>query len=139
MILLDTNHVTYLQRPESERAVRLTARLAAQPDPDIATTIISVEESFRGWMARLGAERQVARQVPLYEQLGQLFEVYNNLTIVPFDEAALAHFVALRRLRISAADKKIASIALARNCLLLTANARDFAQVPTLDFADWSA
>lgn len=36
-------------------------------------------------------------------------------------------------------DKKIAPIAIANNALLLTANRRDFEQVPGLRFDNWMA
>ena len=139
MILLDTDHVTHLQYPESEAGRRLIARLRAQADRQVATTIISVEESFRGWVGKIGGEPDIARQIPHYQRLADLFRVYGRITLIPFDQAAAAHFVSLRRIRIGAMDKKIASIAITNQALLLTGNRKDFEQVPSLTFADWSA
>lgn len=66
-----------------------------------------------------------------------LFEFFAEFTIRPFDDAAVTLFEQFGRLRISTMDKKIASIAIANNALLLTANRRDFEQVPGLRFDNW--
>jgi tRNA(fMet)-specific endonuclease VapC len=49
---------------------------------------------------------------------------------------ALGQFRA-RRIRIGTQDLKIAAIALANDALLLSANLRDFEQVPILRVEDW--
>lgn len=64
MILLDTDHLTLLSYPKSPRCASLTARMKASADQDIATTIVSVEEQWRGWfavVARHIAGEQVSR------------------------------------------------------------------------------
>jgi hypothetical protein len=48
MILLDTDHLTLLSYPLSPRCQALAARLEASANPQIGTTIISVEEQWRG-------------------------------------------------------------------------------------------
>ena len=59
--------------------------------------------------------------------------------IVRFDEHASERFRGLRQqhIRIGALDLKIASIALERGAMLLSANAKDFNQVPGLRVEDW--
>ena len=56
-----------------------------------------------------------------------------------FSEAAAEEFTQLRqrRVRIGAMDLKIASIALANGVLLLSANLRNFEQVPNLRVENW--
>ncbi|MCH8923806.1 MAG: type II toxin-antitoxin system VapC family toxin [Planctomycetes bacterium] len=44
-----------------------------------------------------------------------------------------------QRVRIGTMDLKIASIALANNATLLSANTRDFVQVPSLQLENWLA
>ncbi len=45
MILIDTDHTTYLKYPESERGARLIARLNAVPDTEVVgVAIVAVEE-----------------------------------------------------------------------------------------------
>ncbi|MGL4552186.1 MAG: type II toxin-antitoxin system VapC family toxin, partial [Gemmataceae bacterium] len=75
MILLDTDHVTLIKFPDSERARRLLDRLDQRPTGEVvAVSIITVEEQMRGWLASIAKERHAARQVSSYRELGQLFE-----------------------------------------------------------------
>jgi hypothetical protein len=69
VILLDTDHLTLLKYPDSPRYAALTARMEASSDQDIGTTIISVEEQWRGWLALISREREVTRQVRAYQEL----------------------------------------------------------------------
>ena len=65
--------------------------------------------------------------------------LFSSFTLLPFDQAAAERFAAIRLLPIGTMDKKIAAIALATGSLLLTANRRDFCQVPGLRIEDWAA
>lgn len=105
----------------------------------IGVAIVSVEERMRGWLAAIAKERTALRQVAGYQELGRLFDFYNAFHIVPFDEAAAAQFDSLRarRVKLGTMDLKIASIALATGAILLTANLRDFEQVPGLRAENW--
>ena len=89
MILLDSDHVTALKYLDSERYRRLTARLAMVVDDVIGTTIISVEEQMRGWLAAIAKERQAQRQIGPYRELAELFEYFQQFLIVPFDQPAV--------------------------------------------------
>jgi tRNA(fMet)-specific endonuclease VapC len=139
MILLDTDHLTVLQVPDSERRQRLLARLALVTDELIGTTIVNVEEQMRGWLAAIAKDRQARRQVGAYRELGRLFDFFAAFSIAPFDDAAAAKCEQLRaqRVRIATMDLKIAAIALMQAALLLTANRQDFEHVPGLRFANW--
>jgi len=140
MILIDTDHATYLKYPESERGRRFLARLTAVPPSEIVgVAIVTVEERMRGWLVVIAREKQALRQVVGYRELAQLFEFYQEFEIVPFDEAAASQFDELRtqRLKLGTRDLKIAAIALVNNALLLSANRRDFERVPKLRVENW--
>lgn len=138
MILLDTDHVTVLKMtPGSDRRARLIARLAVAVDEDICIPIVATEETMRGWLATLAKERQARRQVYAYRELGDMFGFFAAFEIVPFDDEAVDEFDKLSRIRIGTPDRKIAAIAIANDALLLTANRRDFEQVPGLKFENW--
>ncbi len=140
MILIDTDHATYLKYPESERGSRFIARLEAVPPEEVvAVTIVTVEERMRGWLATIAKERTALRQVVGYRELIKLFEFYQAFEIIPFDEAAAQKFEELRaqRLRLGTMDLKIAATALVNNALLLSANRRDFERVPGLRVENW--
>jgi tRNA(fMet)-specific endonuclease VapC len=137
MIVLDTDHVVVLSAA-GPRGERLKARLKSSPDPDIAITIISVEEQMRGWLAEIRRRHEPIRQVEPYDRLNQLVAFWNLCRILPFDRAAASRFQLLRRqVRIGAQDLKIATVALVWNAKLLTGNTRDFERVPGLRIEDW--
>ena len=137
MILLDTDHLSVLEIPRSERRARLVARLALQPNEVVGTTIVNVEEQMRGWIAAIAKERQSRRQVRAYHRLAGLFEFFRPFHLAPFDDPAVDVFEQFNRIRISTTDRKIAAIALANRALLLTANRQDFEQIPGLRFENW--
>jgi tRNA(fMet)-specific endonuclease VapC len=139
MILLDTDHLTLLSYPKSPRCQELIARMEASPDQEIGTTIISVEEQWRGWFAVVARHRDVRRQVKPYEELVKFHAFLSNWTIVPFDDQAANPFEQIRAdgVRIGTMDLKIASIALVHDALVLSANLQDFQKVPGLRVENW--
>ena len=140
MILVDTDHATFLKYPESARGRRFIDRLNAVPPAEVvAMAIVTVEERMRGWLAVIAKEKTALRQVVGYRELAKLFEFYQEFAIAPFDEAAARQFERLRkqRLRLGTMDLKIAATALVNNALLLSANLRDFERVPGLRVENW--
>ena len=139
MILLDTDHVNVLKYPDSLQFVTLTTRLNASADQDIATTVITVEEQMRGWLAVIHRADDVHRQVPAYQELLRLVDFFSRWQVILFDAQAADAFrhVRLQRIRIGTMDLKIAAIALGHDALLLSANRQDFQQIPNLRVADW--
>src|SRR5436190_5515197 len=105
MILIDTDHATYLKYPESDRGHRLIGCLDALPATEVVgVAIVTVEERMRGWLATIAKEKTAMRQVVGYRELMRLFEFYQAFEVVPFDEAAAQVFDELRgqRLRLGA-------------------------------------
>jgi tRNA(fMet)-specific endonuclease VapC len=139
MILLDTDHLTVLTFPESNGHARLKTRMLASADADITTTIVNAEEQLRGWLAEINRQSQPRRQIVAYGNLLQLFDLLRPFTLIAFDDQAVAEFERLRKakVRIGSADLKIACIALVHDAILLSANLRDFRQVPNLQVQNW--
>ena len=139
MIVLDTDHVVVLKYPESPRHAALMANMNASPDQDFATTAITIEEQMRGWLALIRRSGDVHKQIPAYERLVELFDFFSRWNVVPFDRPAADEFARLRKegIRVGTMDLKIATIALVNGALLLSANLRDFEQVPGLRVEDW--
>jgi hypothetical protein len=69
MIVLDTDHVSLLQHPDSPEAETLALRLAASPDRDIVTTVVTVEEQMRSWLGAIARHRDLAKQATYYQRL----------------------------------------------------------------------
>jgi tRNA(fMet)-specific endonuclease VapC len=139
MILLVTDHLTLLKYTASPRCQTLLGRMKVSPDQQSGTTIISVEEQWRGWFAVIARHRGVRRQVKAYEELVSLHEFLRGWTIMSFDDEAAARFEHLRAggLRIGSMDLKIASIVLVHDALLLSGNLHDFRRVPGLRVESW--
>ena len=138
MLVLDTDHLVEFDEA-SDAGARLKERLTAA-DEDLAATIISIEEHFRGWVAqihRLHADPHA--QIPAYARLKCRVEFYAGWNVLPWDTGSARGFVNFRRhgLRIGSMDLKIACIALAHDATLLTRNATHFAQVPGLRIENW--
>ena len=117
----------------------LSTRMGASLDQDFVTTCISVEEQLRGWAALLNQTRDRQRLVNAYHELNKLVDYFACWKRLEFDELAAEKFDQLRsqKIRIGTMDLRIAAIALVNNATLLTANLRDFQQVPNLQAEDW--
>lgn len=87
MILLDTDHTTFLKYPDSERGRRMIDRLNAVSASEVmGVAIVTVEERMRGWLAVIAKEKSAFRQVVGYRGLALLFEFYEEFEIVPIPD-----------------------------------------------------
>jgi tRNA(fMet)-specific endonuclease VapC len=138
MLVLDSDHLSEYQKGTSEEARRLKQRLDLSTEP-YGTTIITVEETMRGWMAALRRLQDPRRQIRAYASLRQLFRFFATWNVLDWNDAAVDVFESLRqaKVRIGTMDLKIASICLANSATLLTRNNADFGRVPSLQIADW--
>ena len=140
MVVLDTDHVSLLERSQQGPGARLLARTKSLPKEDVATTIVSYEEQLRGWLKYLAKAKTVKDQVDAYGRMRRMLLQYCAMTVLPFDELAAVEFQRLKghKLRIGTMDLKIAAIALANGATVLTRNLGDFSKVPGLKFEDWT-
>jgi tRNA(fMet)-specific endonuclease VapC len=140
MVILDTDHMTLLERKGSDAGKDLEERLLQLSEEEVATTVVSCEEQFRGWMTALSKSKRVADQVERYRRLKLQLEIYCAMTVLDFDQRAAIEFQRLRKehRRLAAMDLKIAAIALSSRATLLSRNLRDFSQISGLDVQDWT-
>ena len=138
MYILDTDHVTVLQRKSGHEAERLRFRLVRF---ERATTIVTFEEQTRGWLAYLAKSRSLPEQVERYKKLKQLLTNFSEMIILDFDERSAEIFQKLQKehRRIGTMDLKIAAIAIANDATLLSRNLKDFGKIPNLKIEDWAA
>lgn len=138
MLVLDTNHVSELGYG-TPAGLRLRDRLLASGE-DTATTIITVEEQLRGWLAEIHRLADPHGQIPAYRRLQERIEFFARWVVLPWDAAAAESFLNFRRrgIRIGSMDLKIACIALVHDSTLLTRNLSDFTRVPGLRVEDWT-
>lgn len=139
MVVLDTDHMSLLQRGGSEGQI-IRRRLRGIPPEDVAITVISYEEQTRGWFARLARAATPERQVFDYGEVKNLLRDYCNIAVLGFDHEAVTQFQRLQaaKTRVGTMDLKIAAIILANNAVLLTRNLSHFGKIPGLHAEDWS-
>jgi tRNA(fMet)-specific endonuclease VapC len=87
MIILDTDHFTILRYSEDSRYRLLTQRLLTSEDEHIVTTVVTVEEQMRGWLAEINRWRDIRRQLPAYKRLARLIEFLSHWEIALRDPA----------------------------------------------------
>ena len=99
MVVLDTDHMSVLERREQPGSGNLRMRLAELPPSDVVTPVISYEEQIRGWMTYLARARSMAQQITAYDRLLAHLDNYRRIPVLAFDEAAALVFQRLRRAR----------------------------------------
>jgi tRNA(fMet)-specific endonuclease VapC len=137
LLVLDTDHFSDWER-DSAAGKRFRNRLESAR-PEIALSIVTVEEQVRGWLAEISRHRDPHRQISPYTKLQRQIDLFAHWIILPWDADSAELFLTLRRqgLRIGSLDLKIACIAIAHDATVLTRNATDFAQVPSLRIGNW--
>jgi tRNA(fMet)-specific endonuclease VapC len=117
---------------------------AASKFPDVAITIITVQEIFNGWAGRINDKSQSHQLVYLYTKLWRTTEFFKKVTILNFTEAAQTYhqsllsdnkLLAKKRLE---KDIRIAAIALANEGIMVTRNYKDFSLILNLQIEDWT-
>ncbi len=140
MYLLDTDHLTILDRGGSS-AQTLLVKLSQIHPNEIATTIISYEEQTRGWLSYIAKAKNLDAQVLAYSKLERHLAKFRAATVIGFDPNSASKFESFRRLypRVGTMDLKIAAIAITTEATLLTRNKSDFERIEGLIFEDWTS
>lgn len=140
MYLLDTDHISVVQRQPEPEYRRLLARLSAHSSSDFCVPIISFHEQVVRWNAYLNRARTPETVVRAYDMFQRILSDFAAMAVAPFNAQASRIFESLRasRIRIASMDLRIASIALANDWTLLSRNSVDFARVPDLRVQDWT-
>jgi tRNA(fMet)-specific endonuclease VapC len=138
--LLDTDHISFLQRRSGPEYVALAARMAQHKPADFALCVVSFHEQTLGANTFISRARTTADVVRGYTLFAEILSGFVGATVLPFDTAAGAVFDGLRaqRVRIATMDLRIAAVALTQGLVLLTRNRADFSLVPGLVIEDWT-
>lgn len=138
MIVLDTNVLSELMRPEPAGAV--LDWIDAQADDDLFISAITMAEILHG-IARLPGGR---RKDGLHAQAMAMFEEDFADHILPFDAQAAQHYARLVAAReasgkpIALADAQIAAICREQKAGLATRNVKDFVDTGVSIINPWS-
>ena len=138
--LVDTDHLSILQRRGGADYAVLIMNLSNHPDADIGVPVVSLHEQALGCNALINSARNPSDVLLGYELLARTIEDFRRFPLVPYDAAAAIIFDQLKaaKIRIGTMDLRIAAIALARDLTLVTRNATDFGRVPGLRIEDWT-
>ncbi len=138
--LLDTDHVSVLQRPDGKGFAELTRRIGEVGEDEIALCVVSLHEQTVGCHAYINRARSQADVTRGYAMLGRVLDAFVSAAVLSFDAAAAQSFdeFASRRLQVGTLDLRIAAVALSRGLILLTRNTSDFKRVPGLRIENWT-
>ena len=127
--LLDTNILSDLVRNPQGKVVK---KIATIGESAICTSIIVASE------LRFGAEKRQSIKL-----INQLEVILSALNILSFESPADRHYAEIRSFlenkgkMIGSNDLLIASHALSVNCIVVTANEKEFCRVPDLKVENW--
>jgi len=138
--VLDTDHISIIQRGSGPEYIAILARIALYTPYDVAYSVVSFHEQTVGANAFISRARNPQTLVRGYEIMERVMMTFRLANVIGYDAPAAAIFSNLRRqgVRIGTMDLRLAAIALARNLVVVTRNARDFSQVPGLMIEDWT-
>ena len=137
MFVLDTNHVTELAY-RSLAGERLRNRIL-EAGGTVVTTVVTLEEEFRGLLAKANRARDDGEQILVYQKMIERVNFFSRWVVLPLDVESAEGVRRLRSqgIRIGKQDLRIASITMAHGATLLTRNTVDFVKVPGLRFDNW--
>jgi tRNA(fMet)-specific endonuclease VapC len=138
--LLDTDHLSILQRQTGQDYINISARMAQHPLSDFAVSSVTFHEQVLGCHAYINRAQNPDDVVKGYEIMARLINDFKVLPLILFDRNASAAFEQLhsQRIKLAKMDARIASVALSRGLVLLTRNHRDFSKVAGLTIEDWT-
>jgi tRNA(fMet)-specific endonuclease VapC len=138
--LLDTDHISFLQRRSSSEFIRLTLRMSQHSFSDFALSVISFHEQVIGAHSFINRAQTNTDMARGYTLLLETLNSFAKAPVLPFDTKAIAIFDEMRnqKVRVSTMDLRIAAIAISHNLVLLTRNTGDFSKVPSLITEDWT-
>ncbi len=138
--LLDTDHLSILQRRIGKDYSNLSIRMARYPISDFVVSTVTFHEQILGIHAYINRAQKQKDVVKGYEMMMRLVSDFKVMPLVSFDAGAATMFERLQSQRIQLAkmDSRIAAIALFRGLILLTRNHRDFGKVAGLAIEDWT-
>jgi tRNA(fMet)-specific endonuclease VapC len=148
--ILDTNSLSEIFKYGQQTLLGQTAAAVPNPHENLRITIVTFEEMLAGRILDLKRDpKKVDRLEPLPILYHNLQETYNALMDynppLPFDDAAFAVYETIpKRIKDNARirDCRIASIAVANDLTVVSANTKDFVRIEQaipVKYVDWTA
>jgi tRNA(fMet)-specific endonuclease VapC len=138
--LLDTDHLSILQRQKGKDFSNLSARMNRYPLSDFAVSTVTFHEQILGCHAYINRARNINDVVKGYEIMTKIFNDFKVIPLLSFDtkSAEIFNQLQIQRIQLAKMDARIAAIAISNELVLLTRNHQDFGKVPGLLLEDWT-
>jgi tRNA(fMet)-specific endonuclease VapC len=107
MFILDTDHVSLWLRGHP-----LVKDRTIQARPNVATTVVTVQELFNGWAGRINNLTREESLVFAYTNLWQTIDFIQQFPIANFDQGADDCYVNLLEMNVELRKKKLSPSAL---------------------------
>ncbi len=139
--LLDTDHLSVLQKSRGQDYEKLSNRMERLPISEFAISIVTVHEQFLGSNVYISRSQSPTDLVRGYEFMNKLVRSFKVIPVIEFDNLAATTFENFksRKIKLATMDLRIAAIAMSKQLVLLTRNHKDFVKVPGLIIEDWTA
>ncbi len=126
----------------AKRVPQVIARATAVPPDERFVPIVVADEALRGQLATVRLAQAGSGRIKLeqaYAFLEETLRALKDVHLLSYTNVADALFVAWQaaKLKVGVQDLRIAAICIVHGAKLVTRNARDFDQVPGLDFEVW--
>lgn len=138
--LLDTDHLSIIQRQTGQDYINLSARMTQYSLSDFAVSTVTFHEQILGSHTYINRARNADEMVKGYEMMTRLIRDFKVLPLISFDADAAKALAQLQpqKIKLGKMDSRIAAIALSRGLILLTRNRRDFSKVMGLVIENWT-
>ncbi len=138
--LLDTDHLSILQKSKGQDYENLSNRMEKLPISEFAVSIVTVHEQFLGSNVYISRSQSSTDLVRGYEFMNKLVKSFKVIPVIGFEELAATMFQDFksRKIKMATMDLRIAAIAMSKQLVLLTRNHKDFVKVPGLVIEDWT-
>ena len=136
LYILDTDHLTLLQRDDE----KVLARFNAFPQEERAASVASFAEQIKGRLAQINAAKTAERSAEAHRHLIETQNFYCSMRLLIINQVAAEIYLQLRKThrQHDKMDLRIAATALAHDAILVTRNTRDFAPIENLRLENWA-
>jgi len=88
MFVLDSDHLSFLQRQAGPEFATLSKRCSAHRASDFFLTIVSFHEQFNGWTRFIARSQKASAWVRGYHELEGVITTFGRAQVLPFSPAA---------------------------------------------------
>ena len=110
--LLDTDHISFLQRRSGHEFIQLSTRIAQYPMTDFALSVISFHEQGLGAHTLINRAPNNRSMLQGYTLLSEILKGFSAAPVITFEDEALAIFLKLKqqKVRVSTMDLRISPL-----------------------------